>query len=79
MIFDLVKDEQKKCKDRLKTSNNFAHCNSYNNLTKSITELEEEIKKLTIQYQALETKTRNIKVKYAVGGVIAGIVVSIVL
>ncbi|CAG8690013.1 10009_t:CDS:2 [Gigaspora margarita] len=46
---------------------------SYDNLKKSITELEAEIKDLEIQYKALETKTHNLKVKYAVGGVIAGI------
>jgi chromosome segregation ATPase len=47
---------------------------SYESLKTSITELETELDKLQTQYKALETKTQGIKVKYAVGGAIAGVV-----
>ncbi|CAG8496378.1 11158_t:CDS:2, partial [Cetraspora pellucida] len=52
---------------------------SFDNLNKSITELEKEIQALEIQYKKLETKTQDIKVKYAVGGIIAGLVAGIAL
>jgi chromosome segregation ATPase len=52
---------------------------SFDNLNKSITELEKEIKDLEIQYKKLETKTAGLKVKYAAGGVIAGLVAGIAL
>jgi hypothetical protein len=47
---------------------------SYDNLNRSITELENEIKVLETQYKNLETKIKSTKTKYAVGGVIAGVV-----
>jgi chromosome segregation ATPase len=50
---------------------------SYDNLNNAITELETEIGKLEVQYKELEEKTKNIKVKYAVGGVIAGVVAGV--
>jgi len=50
---------------------------SYDSLNNSITELEEEIKNLETQYKTLETKSKDLKVKYAAGGVIAGMVATI--
>ena len=50
---------------------------SYDNLTKSVTELEEEVKKLETQYKALETKSNNAKANYLAGGALAGIVAAV--
>ena len=46
---------------------------SYDNLTGAVAKLEDEIKHLETQYKALETKTQGLKVKYAVGGAVAGL------
>ncbi|CAI2200308.1 12178_t:CDS:2, partial [Funneliformis geosporum] len=46
---------------------------SITSLTASITELETEIKTVKNQYKELERKSEDIKKKYAVGGVFAGL------
>ena len=48
-------------------------------LTQSITDLETYIGELEVKHQALEKKTKNIKIAYGAGGTIGGVIGTVAL